>query len=305
MHTRTQTQAYPVPAAGVLDKRAQLRKPTDCPIEVTWRDESGEKRQEVYKALDLSETGLGLEMPAPLSLSTHVIIRAAEFEVAALARVVHCSWRRTAYVVGLKFVSRTSTSTVDRLGPDHYEILRLGPQADFETIERVYRTLARRYHPDNDKTGDAEIFLRIAEAHRILSDPKQRERYDQQRNSSHGLVRFELSSRDFFAGLKGEQNRRLAVLCLLYRKRATDPETPGLTMLDLECLSGFTREELGFGLWYLNEKGLVKSGDDTKYRITADGVDMVETRIEERSDLRAIASAQVTTREIPRSSIHV
>lgn len=294
MHPRTQGDPSFAPNPSAMDMRSEPRKSADCSVELTWRSGEGERRLELCRAVDLSETGVAIECPEPLVLSTHVVLRAPAFEVAALATVKHCAWRRTMYVVGLHFVACTSTSTTNRLGPDHYEILRLGAQADNETIERVYRTLTKRYHPDNNQTGDAEIFLRIAEAHRILSDPKQRERYDSERDSSRGLVRFELRSREFFGGLKGEQNRRLAVLCLLYRKRAVDPEAPGLTMLDLECLSGFTREELGFGLWYLAEKRWAKIGDDTKYTITADGVDLVETKLsDERSELRTIAAAQI------------
>ncbi|MEO7964396.1 MAG: J domain-containing protein, partial [Gemmatimonadaceae bacterium] len=33
--------------------------------------------------------------------------------------------------------------------PDHYETLQVSPRADQETIERVFRHLAKRYHPDN------------------------------------------------------------------------------------------------------------------------------------------------------------
>src|ERR1019366_4893893 len=47
---------------------------------------------------------------------------------------------------------------------DHYESLGIGPQADEEVIERVYLTLAGRFHPDNPSTGDANSFLRIREA---------------------------------------------------------------------------------------------------------------------------------------------
>lgn len=307
MYPRSQSENYATPVHGGVDMRSEPRKPADCSVEMTWRTEEGDKRLELCRAVDLSETGVAIESPEPLGLSSHVIVRAPAFEVAALAKVKHCAWRRTMYIIGLHFVARTSTSTTDRLGPDHYEILRLGSRADYETIERVYRTLTKRYHPDNEKTGDAEIFLRIAEAHRILSDPKQRERYDNERDNSKGLVRFEMRSREYFGGLKGEQNRRLAVLCLLYRKRAVDPEAPGLTMLDLECLSGFTREELGFGLWYLSEKGFAKIGDDTKYRITAEGCDFVETKLtDERSELRGIAAAQIPGQsDAPKPMIHL
>jgi curved DNA-binding protein CbpA len=39
--------------------------------------------------------------------------------------------------------------------PDYYEILQVSPLADSETIERVFRHLAKRYHPDNQESGDA------------------------------------------------------------------------------------------------------------------------------------------------------
>lgn len=61
---------------------------------------------------------------------------------------------------------------------DCYEILQLSPNADGETISRVYRLLAARYHPDNRETGNSEKFLRLSEAYQILSDPAKRARYD-------------------------------------------------------------------------------------------------------------------------------
>jgi hypothetical protein len=61
---------------------------------------------------------------------------------------------------------------------DCYEVMQLSPNADAETISRVYRLLAARYHPDNRATGNSEKFLRLAEAYRILSDPEKRARYD-------------------------------------------------------------------------------------------------------------------------------
>src|SRR5690242_13061682 len=61
---------------------------------------------------------------------------------------------------------------------DLYELLQLSPRADRETIERVFRHLAKRYHPDNQDSGDADTFSQIAEAYRVLTDPEQRARYD-------------------------------------------------------------------------------------------------------------------------------
>jgi hypothetical protein len=277
----------------IHDLRAERRRDTDTLVELTWKSESGEKRFESCRAVNLSDIGVAVECPEPLPLLAHVIVRAHAFEVAALCQVKHCTWKRVMYVVGLHFVAKASTGAPDPMAPDHYEILRLGAGSDNDTIERVYRTLAKRFHPDNEKTGDAEIFLRIAEAHRILTDPNERMRYDTALNSGE-LVRFDLRSREFFAGLRGEQNRRMAVLCLLYRKRVIDLDRPGLFMLDLEQLSGFTREELGFALWYLKEKGLIKTGSDSGYSISAEGVDFVENRLtEEQPELRTIAALTV------------
>jgi hypothetical protein len=121
------------------------------------------------------------------------------------------------------------------------------------------------------------------------------------------VVRFDLRSRDFFAGLRGEQNRRLAVLCLLYRKRVSDHESPGLSILDLEHMSGFTREELGFALWYLNQKDLAMRDDHTMYGITAGGVDFVESKLpEDQPELRVIAALQIPNRgEAPKPMVQV
>jgi DnaJ-class molecular chaperone len=56
---------------------------------------------------------------------------------------------------------------------DYYELLQLSSNADTDTIERVFRHLARKLHPDNKESGDTDRFLLIVEAHRILSDPEE------------------------------------------------------------------------------------------------------------------------------------
>ena len=173
---------------------------------------------------------------------------------------------------------------------DYYEILRVGPQADEDTIERVYRTLADRFHPDNPSTGDPETFLRLREAYETLSNPAKRAKYNVLRQNTRGLARFGLRGREFFDGVRGGQNRRLAVLCLLYRQRISTHESPGLTILDLERLTGCTREELTYALWYLCEKKWATIGEFTAYSITADGFDFVESKLEDRLEFRALAT---------------
>ena len=39
-------------------------------------------------------------------------------------------------------------------GADYYEVLQVSPNADLDTIHRVYRLLAQRFHPDNRESGN-------------------------------------------------------------------------------------------------------------------------------------------------------
>jgi hypothetical protein len=89
---------------------------------------------------------------------------------------------------GLEFLGGHSTQN-HRATQNHpdtldcYEVMQLSPHADAETIARVYRMLAFRYHPDNRETGNSEKFIRLSEAYRILGDPEKRARYDARRDA--------------------------------------------------------------------------------------------------------------------------
>ena len=61
---------------------------------------------------------------------------------------------------------------------DYYEILEISPNANSETIDRIFRYFAQRYHPDNQDTGDRLRFDKTMQAHNTLSDPVTRAQYD-------------------------------------------------------------------------------------------------------------------------------
>ena len=64
---------------------------------------------------------------------------------------------------------------------DYYELLGVERNADDEQIKRAYRQLALRYHPDTAEDGGSQhLFQQITEAYNILSDPKEKEKYDKE-----------------------------------------------------------------------------------------------------------------------------
>ncbi|MCW8888345.1 MAG: DnaJ domain-containing protein [Gammaproteobacteria bacterium] len=63
---------------------------------------------------------------------------------------------------------------------DYYKIMGLKRDASQDEIKRVYRKLARKYHPDVSKEQDAEErFKEVGEAYEVLKDPEKRAAYDQ------------------------------------------------------------------------------------------------------------------------------
>ncbi len=63
---------------------------------------------------------------------------------------------------------------------DYYRILGVDRDADQKAIAAAFRRLARQYHPDVNRTREAEEkFKEINEAYQVLGDPQRRARYDQ------------------------------------------------------------------------------------------------------------------------------
>jgi len=62
---------------------------------------------------------------------------------------------------------------------DYYEVLGVARTADKETLKKAFRKLAQKYHPDVNKTAEAEtLFKEINEAYQVLSDDQKRAAYD-------------------------------------------------------------------------------------------------------------------------------
>jgi curved DNA-binding protein CbpA len=161
--------------------------------------------------------------------------------------------------------------------PDYYEFLQISANADPDTIHRVYRFLAARFHPDNPETGDDEKFFLLTQAYAVLSSPERRAEYDATRKNSAAPPPLS-STVDFMDDIKGEINRRLAMLAVLYFQRRANPYDPEVSFLEIEERLGFPREFLEFTAWYLKSKGYVIRSDSSDFTLTAEGVDFVETQ---------------------------
>jgi curved DNA-binding protein len=63
---------------------------------------------------------------------------------------------------------------------DYYKIMGVARDVDQDELKRVYRRLARKYHPDVSKEANAEArFKEVQEAYEVLKDPQKRAAYDQ------------------------------------------------------------------------------------------------------------------------------
>jgi curved DNA-binding protein CbpA len=162
---------------------------------------------------------------------------------------------------------------------NYYDLLQIHPRAEMETVHRVYRLFAARYHPDNRQTGDAERFRIIREAYDVLSDAESRAEYDRQLEENQPAALPIFQSKEFTDGIDAEAKIRVGVLCLLYAKRRANPDLSALSMLDLESLMAFPREHLQFAMWYLKGRRYVAQDDRSSFVITAEGVDYLESQL--------------------------
>jgi curved DNA-binding protein CbpA len=156
---------------------------------------------------------------------------------------------------------------------DFYEILEISPNADSGTIERMFRYLAQRYHPDNRDTGDRLRFDVTLEAHNTLKAPIKRAQYDIQHKNHSGL-RWRLAEEASDSkGMERDVGIQNKLLSILYVKRRQNIRDPGIGDLELERLLGCPAEHLEFHLWYLKEKGWIGRTENGMLAITVEGVD--------------------------------
>jgi curved DNA-binding protein CbpA len=269
-------------------RRPRRKESTSGEIQITVTRPNGGLQALTAQLVDTREWGVGIETSVPLEVGSEISILGSAAGLSVLsgkkeARVVHCRLREEgAYRTGCEFdIAQRSKRTVappptEADIDDYYEILQLSPNAATETIQRIYRVLAQRYHPDNGETGDEKTFQRVLQAYRVLSEPEKRASYDAQHQASRALRWKIFDQAKSSQGVEGEKRKRWGILSLLYTKMAETSRQPGMMLRDIEELLGCPREHLEFTLWYLKQKGHIVGPDNGRYIITAEGVDLVE-----------------------------
>lgn len=259
----------------------------------------GNPRNITADLVDWSDTGMNLALVAPIKPGAIITVRGKlgdeRIEISRRATINWCTEDpKGGYRAGLEFLdmesARSSGYSSDQSdykqqtvasqfqAQDYYEIMQLSPNADDETIHRVYRLLAQRYHPDNAGSGNSELFLQLTEAFQTLSDPERRAAYDA-RHSAEKKLRWKIFDQaEVATGPDVEKRKRQGILALLYATTVKDPERASMTVHAFEDLLGCPREHLEAALWYLKGKGFVQRTDGGRYTLTVHGFEEAEER---------------------------
>ncbi|MBI1353517.1 MAG: DnaJ domain-containing protein [Acidobacteria bacterium] len=264
--------------------------PVSGDITIGMERSNGELQTRRVRLVDVSEWGLGFNTDKPMVVGAKLYVWGSALPHApdearrTQMQVVHCRLlsEEGLYRAGCAYegaprsrgdaaVPKAESSLVDL-----YEVLQVSPSADNETIHRVYRFLAQRYHPDNPDTGDQTAFQAVLQAYQVLSDPERRAAYDLSYQGAKTL-RWKIFEKPSGAeGIEAERRMRSGILSALYAKKRTDPEGQGMMLREIEDLLGCPREHLQFPFWYLRRKGLIEGPQNGRYEITLDGVDAAE-----------------------------
>lgn len=162
---------------------------------------------------------------------------------------------------------------------DYYAILRVHPSCDAKALEIAYHHLAKAYHPDHSGDVDTTKFNEVAEAYRILRDPKQRAKYDFLYVNINGRQAFEASPVDEMGvderTALNDAEAHAKILMFLYKKRREQAQNAGVVGFYLQELVNCSDEHFEFHKWYLKEKGFVSITEQGTLAITIEGIDHV------------------------------
>ena len=167
---------------------------------------------------------------------------------------------------------------------DYYDLMQISPNADVETIQHVFRYLAKKWHPDYRK-GDPEQFKLLVEGHKILTNTERRAAYDL-RYEGFWENKWNLAAEASDGqAITDDSEVRASLLSLYYVQRRSKMNDPGLGEMEVARLMRIPVHLIEFHIWYLKEKGWIQRLENGQFALTALGVDEVEkSRLRLNSD---------------------
>lgn len=189
----------------------------------------------------------------------------------------------------------------DHIFCDYYELLQVSPNADPDTIRRVFKHLAKKCHPDLNNGGDVELFRQLLKAHNVLTDAEQRAAYDV-KYQEYWDQKWQLVRQATNGGGLDNAELRERLLTLFYVQRRTDMRHPGLGDMELARLLRTPIEFVEFEIWYLREKGWISRLESGHLAISAAGVDEIERGRMRFSDDRLLEEHNPTPEQSPLES---
>ena len=162
---------------------------------------------------------------------------------------------------------------------DYYGVLQLSPDCDPRVLESAYRHFAKLFHPDHPDTADVDKFNEAIAAYRALRDADERAEYDRVHSAATGrplgdYFTNQITSPEQKAALNDAEVHE-TILRVLYQRRRENSAEPGLPHFSLQELLECSDELFAFHVWYLKEKGFIKSTEQGTFAITVEGVDHI------------------------------
>ncbi|HCC56348.1 MAG TPA: hypothetical protein DEQ47_03655 [Solibacterales bacterium] len=279
------------------NRRREPRSTSKRDYSITWQDGNGVTHSANVGGVDFSVSGIGFRSRMELRVGRGVYVQGPGGHPTGYGVVRHCFGRNGVYIVGIELDEETkkTSAAVTADIEDYYAFLQISSTAETDTIHRIYRFWASRFHPDKADTGDPDKFLLLNRAYEVLSDPVRRAEYDRELGIKKEEPIRVFEAVDFLDGIEGELNRRLGVLSLLYNRRRTNSRHPHVSLEELEIRMGFPREYLDFTTWYLKSKKYITRSDNSDFNLTAEGVDFVEANYATTPMLQKLLAGGVET----------
>jgi curved DNA-binding protein CbpA len=177
---------------------------------------------------------------------------------------------------------------------DYYEILEISPNANAGALERMFRYLAQRYHPDNPETGDRDRFDLVLEANATLKDPAKRAQYDIRHKERAGTRTASAENLADATGIERDVDIQNRLMSIFYVRRRQNIRDPGVPDFELERLLDSPIEHLEFHIWYLKAKGWIERLDNGMLAITIAGVDRANSEHKSRTINRLLTDRSQT-----------